>query len=732
MVFRFRPAAVTIACLVVACTPPSRLPGIGRPLPASADAPYELGEDDDLGELRDRYLGLASDSAEAEALRGRLVDEYARRIDARLAKGDQDGAYTALASLVSLWSGRELSGPAPARLTAQLPRVRALHDRFARAGGDIETVATLALMMLMEPDRAADHAAEVDEIFAYDDDLAISEYGDGARRARPIQVLEAIVTWLPSRYVVDTLTELYLGRQKAIDQAIRRSGNPDYDMIRAQGDGVLRTAWHLIRIHAYADRLADVAPAVHGLVGIGSDPPLRRRLTEALGEDADATSWILLSASFRGEDKEHTDLPAALALDRIAIARFPDAPEAYLAAGEVARELNRLELAIALYQRGLALDPRSREAADELATLYQHRLGRLVRGDRPAAAQRCLAEIESFQAAAAKRWPKRPLSVDVAAALATLGEGLVRLGELDRARDLLTRSVKRRPNATALEYLGTMALKHDRFEAATRFFDQALTLSDDDLGQRFTRARILRLAATAYAGAGDPVKARSYAHAGLAVWRDLARLRLRPRYQAERQRESGKLLWQLGSHDAAMHALETALDLDPDGAATHADVIAFLVAVDQPERALDAYHRALGSPAIAERLKVSMSLWLLTLARSDGRAPDPSVVEYLAGRDGELWHDDLARFAVGKASRAEVEAGATSRSRRAKLLYYSAMLSPEADDPSKVRASMRGVLATDMVMAFEYDMAKRWLEAGARLHPPESTSRRAPTPAPNR
>ena len=44
------------------------------------------------------------------------------------------------------------------------------------------------------------------------------------------------------------------------------------------------------------------------------------------------------------------------------------------------------------------------------------------------------------------------------------------------------------------------------------------------------------------------------------------------------------------------------------------------------------------------------------------------------------------------------------------MLYYTAVLGDVRQDPVKMRSQLRDVVATDMVMFFEYDMAKHWLE----------------------
>ena len=48
---------------------------------------------------------------------------------------------------------------------------------------------------------------------------------------------------------------------------------------------------------------------------------------------------------------------------------------------------------------------------------------------------------------------------------------------------------------------------------------------------------------------------------------------------------------------------------------------------------------------------------------------------------------------------------ATTRGRRAELDFYAAMLSLVRDDPAEATALLQRVLASNMVLFFEYDMA---------------------------
>jgi hypothetical protein len=110
-----------------------------------------------------------------------------------------------------------------------------------------------------------------------------------------------------------------------------------------------------------------------------------------------------------------------------------------------------------------------------------------------------------------------------------------------------------------------------------------------------------------------------------------------------------------------------------------------------------------------------MSLWVLAEARRRGVDPDPLAIDHLRSRDGRLWYDRLAQLATGRATIADLRRHATTRARRAELAYYSAVLGigdrgrPPTD--AELRALFDAVIATDMVLFFEYDMARHWRRA---------------------
>jgi tetratricopeptide (TPR) repeat protein len=678
------------------------------------DAPLELAYDQDLEEARDRYEALAPGAAGREEMRSALGSEYARRI--RVALEDAEHRYQAyemLMQLASLWTPAELHGGAPG-MDAYLADAHAVRDVFARAGGDLEAVSALYFLDAADPAvRNVDenpYLTEIEEIYEFTNELAVASFGEGAERSRPIEILDAVVAWLPSRTVVDGLVTRVRERQTALLGRFRDKG-PSADLIRAHGAGLFRASWTIVRALARGGRLDEAPARLAEFESLGSDAELAAKVGQALGPGAGEEHWIALAALFQNEDPEQADPDAALRILLEGARRLPGSAELRYAAAAVARDMERAVQSIALYEQGMAIAP-GREAAEALAELYSIRVAALALAERPHAARDALAVLEKFHAQAAQRWPSEPLEADLAQAYASMGRGMVGLGELALARSYLEKSQAKRRNHDAVALLGTIALKQDRFEQALAYFEEALAMKAPSVYEQFERARVLRLAGDAQAGLGRHELAEQRWRESIEAWQDLDQsVELPPRFQGELLVEKARAQWALGDVDSAVRAFENAVDADADGEDTHTSVVSFLITRGDYERALDTYHRALGNHAMSDYAKVYMSLWMMAEARRRGQTPDPLAHAFLRGRDGTLWYDELARFATGRVGLSALESRASTRGRRAELWYYEAVLGDTGNERA-VRALLERVVGTDMVLFFEYDMAKYWLSEG--------------------
>lgn len=716
-------AACGTSATSASTTPPSVIGS--TPWPSLADAPFELADNGDLDELRARYNAMTVDDAERPTVRGKLAEEYARRIDAAVRVHYQRHvAHERLLDLIGLWSPEELAAGAenPAALATQLAPyarlARAVRDVFARSGGDRETATALFVLVIAEPGEAATYTAEIDEIFVYADALAVARHGPGAERARPIEILEDLVDSAAIPAAVDRLIALYIARQAAFDAHFRKSG-PSARMFSAHGDGVFKSAWHIVRVLARARRIDEALAALAPLSGIGADRRLIGHLEGAVDRKAKPANWLELIDAYereikRGEpeERQHVKLRAVLTLARLGSERFPDDPQLAITAGKAARRLGEIPLAIAFYRQALQRDPQQQEGSSELADLFRMRVSALAFQERPLAAQKQLAELEAFYKMIDERWTDESYAPGMAEAYTTMARGMVSLGQLADATTYLEKSLDKHPTTGAYEQLGTIAFKQDRLGDAIEYFDRGVDIKPSTPLDLYNQAKIQRLAGDARMAAGRTENAvESYAQA-LQSWIKLdEQIELPTEFRAEMLVELGKAQWELDDHELAMTSFDRAVDIDRDGADTHSSVVAFLIVRGEYDAALDTYHRALGSYEINDYSKVYLSLWMLAEARRMGQAADPLVLEFLGGRDGRLWYDQLAQYATGRKKLAALDAIATTRGRRAELLYYSAVLD-EAKKSAEVRAHLKGVLATDMVMFYEYEMAKHWLSQG--------------------
>jgi tetratricopeptide (TPR) repeat protein len=698
-VFAPRAAFLWVAAFTLAACGPARTSIHSL---KAVDAPYELESDTDLKELRARFDALPASSPRRKAERTTLASEYHRRVDENLKARRYGAAFDNFSKLFTLWDRAELSRAPELRTFAKT--TRELHRHFARSGRDVEAATTLAALALMDPARAADYEARIEEIFQYGDELSVSVGGPAAQRARPIKILESVVTIVPSDKMVDRLVTLYRERQKAIHSAFRRNG-ADIGLLRIHGEGALRTTHNIVSVLARAGRLQEAYDKVNDLEGIGDDSALRKALKKALtGEDPQ--SWATLARAFM----EASDAQAALAIALEGARRYPQSPEPHFAAGDAAMELENAPLAISYYERGLRLDHKRFEASQTLARLYEFQVSSLAFGDRPNAARKQLAKFEDFYHSAKSALGK-PIQPDLANAYAAMARGLVSLGELELAESYLTRSLDIRPTVEALEYRALIALRKDRPAEARANLARAFTLPQDSPSDLFDRIKLMRLLGEAQLAENHKQQANATFRSATAKWLKLLEdYEFSGPYLAEARMELGKLLFLLGRRDQAEDAFFSATEANPAGETTYAEIVSFLVNQGSYDHARDIFLGALGNENVGDYFKTYMSLWLVAEARLQEIDPDQHALEFLRSRRGHLWHDKLARYLMEQSAGGdEVRRAATTRGRRAELLFYGAALGPESRDPERAREMFQEVVESNMVLFFEYEMAKRRL-----------------------
>jgi tetratricopeptide (TPR) repeat protein len=681
-----------------------------RPV-AFPDAKPEPRDDADRDELIDRVRALPAGAAR-DAARGEVVAAVARRLTDALEEDRPRVAERLLFQLAALWNddadavGRGLADRAPL-----LARARAT---FARSGSLEPTICALVLLAEAEPALRAERLAELDEVLRFADELATAEHGALAVRAQPIAQLAPTVQALPLRWLVDRYVALVEDRARAVAATFAQTG-ATVELRRAHHD-VAQSARRIAGALARSGRVEEIAAHLDKLgTGLFADRELAIR-ARIVADQPTVDAYLDLARGLRA-DSPHAvgDAHAALAVELVAIARFPRDGALYLAAAADAAQLGRIDQPIALYEAALSRDHGDVDQMTvlRLGRLYGERLARLAENGRPAAAVAAFDELVRFVVAADHRHPDPTWGQALAIGEAALGRGLASQGRLADAERALEESLQRAPSLDAYETLATIRFKTGRLASAAHLVQTALAaVGETTLGDRYRRAKLDRLAGDiARANRRGDDAAKLYLDA-LAQWAALGPDRdLQRAIAGERQLEVARVSWARGEPDRAASFALAAVDVDPESPSLHAGAVELLIVMDRYADAVDVVHHALDTPELGELNKVYACLWIVADARRRGVPRDRQAQDFLASRHGELWYEQLAEAATGRRDLAALRAAATTAPHRAELAFYAAALGldPAAATPLGARAMYEQVLASGLVTDAEYDLARSYL-----------------------
>lgn len=694
--------AVVTALLLVGCG------AANKPAPRWPDTKVQLRDDGDRDAAIDRLWVIPAGPARDRA-RAAIASAIAIRIDDAI---DDDQPFVAARlfdQLVWMWHmDPSAIGAGLAPQTALLEELRGL---FAKSGNLEPAVQTLVVLAEVEPANRAAHLAELDEILAFADELAIAENGPNAGRSQPIALLAPTATTLPLAWLVDRYVTLLVERQIVIAGLIDKDG-ATMQLVRAHQD-ILTTVRRVAIALGRAGRATEIHRRIENLKGIGTDREIAIR-AEMVAEAPSPGAYVELAGALRTH--EHLPDPAAaLAVAVSGLARYPDDPALLASAGTDARALGRVDQAIAFYER--ALDGKREvdtAAALRLGKLYGERISRLATNGRPNAAHAAWQAVLDYTGRRAKQQPHMVWQQTEAIAETALGRGLASQGFVRDGRGALKQSLERAPSIDAYETLATLDIQTDRYRDAHRWADSGIALlGDAAIGDRYRRAKIERLAGDALRRAGKPREAAARYLDAMRTWSSLGPDDDLPKnVVAERRLDFARSWWWLGDATRAVDDTMRAVEADPESSSIVAGAVAFLIETGRYRDALDAFHRGIGEQAIGELYKVYMSLWIIVEGRRLGEPRDPIAVDYLASRRGDLWYELLAKAATGRITFEQLRAAATTGPRKGELAFYGAMLGldPEATTLAGKQKLLAEAVGAKVIFDAEYDLARRYLQ----------------------
>lgn len=685
--------------------------------PTWPDAAIELRDDADRDQAIDAFWVLPP-GGERDRLRAAIATASARRIADAIEEERPHVARALLDELASLWaSDPQAVGSGLTPHVALLEQLRAM---FAKAGALQPTLQTLVLLAEVQPAQRAERVAEIDEILAFADELAVADNGPNAMRSQPIALLAPTALTLPVPWVVDRYIALLVDRQRAVS-ALLAQGGASMQLVRAHYD-ILSTQRRIAIALARAGRAAEIHGVISKLKGIGADQRQLVMRAEMVAVQGDAGSYAELAQILRQDERapdgsrterrSEADPAAALAVCVAGLAKFPDDAELLGAAAKDAHSLGRLDQAIALAERALETQPEvDAAAALRLGKWYGERIERLAQNGRPTAAHDAWRGALAFTSQVARHRPHTVWQQAAAIAESSLGKGLAGEGLVTDARRALTGSLERAPSIDAYETLTAIEVQTDRFASANRWAESGLGMLGDTMGDRYRRARLERLAGDAKLGEGRHKEAAGHYLEGLRAWASLGDDDDLPlSIVAERKLEMGRAMLRLGDPAAATKLVARAIDLVPSSKRTPS-AVALLIEADRYRDAVDAFHEALVGD-LPDADKITLALWITGESRRRHEEPDRLATEYLASRQGDTWPELLARAATNRAPFEALRTAATTKRRKAELAFYGAALGfhPGAATPDGMRELLAEVIEARIVFDEEYDLARMYLD----------------------
>ncbi|MBI5479230.1 MAG: tetratricopeptide repeat protein [Deltaproteobacteria bacterium] len=741
--------ALLAAILALGCGPralpePPRKAAGPVPIYRPVKVPKALAEED-IAEARAVYGGIPVGAPERASYRRALLEHDLERVARATRRGKSEAAFAAFSDALALWDAAELRGPVDEPRLAR--DARTIATAWSRRGAEREVLTALhALHTLSGNSREV--AAEIERIHGWLDDAGRAD-PPGTRWQRLIDAYEAIVRVWPSPAAVERLHRLYLERQVAVSRGVRGGfGAPGGGGVRemlAAHASFMRTGFNLARLYLRVDQPERALEALKGLAGQpGEDPELLGLLEKSTAKEVTAPDELAvarhlgLSATQRGPggpaEERGADLDAALRVCRDVIARFPQEIMGYLCAGEMAYHTQRRGLAIRVFEAAQAYDPARREPYDALSILYYQRFRGRLSEEALQDAKGEVANLEKLHAEVRRRWPDQPLQPPLAASYLELGRGYYNFGKVDEALQLYDKSLKLEPLPETYEQMGLTYLKLGDHARAIQAFERASGMAPAEAPRkRMWEARLQRLIGDAHDLAGRADAARRSWRSALAGWDEVLQTSTpRDDRLADALVERGRLLVALGDPDEGLRSFDRAIETDVARADSYVDAMAFLVPRGYLEQAAAIFRRAAARPdaEVSEYFKAYAALWIIDLARLRKQPPDDVALSYLDSLDGPRWYVQLARFALGRVSRADLEPKADAPGKRCELLFYEAMRLLAAGDRAAASELWRKVIATGMLGYFEYDMAAHYLRRGPPPATPKLGPAKKPRPSP--
>ena len=648
-----------------------------------------------------RFLMMSLDEPERLELRDRLIASVLSQAQSLADVGDYEGVVLEMSRLTSFLSPSDYSaGVLPKQVE---PIAKYITERGGRLGEEGYVLAANFILERSTGDKV--YQKRYDEIAGWGRDARSNLDTVSEQYAGLISVWTDHADLTPAGEVLDTLADLHVAGRDAVAgesaEARQRLG--------IGGERQLRLA--PLNVAAVYLTHGDIQSAVAKVESMGQGGELQLRLLDLLraAQNSDEQGAAATFELVEGYRVARPDVAAGLC--QSALVRFPTDHRFPTCMARVAADSEQFADATAWYVIAIGLAP-------EMIELYDEALGQLdefietrLSDPHPERSSALARGAETILAERLKRWPDSTPPIAPNQLEFLIGMLEMNAGRASEAQRRFEKSLEADENIEALMQLGLLLERTGRPAEAEQRFRRAFALSPSaTLADEVRRAEILENLGNTSRAQGNIGEMKSQYKAALEAWTE-ARDQVEGATGAIVEMRRGVLLDQLGRHEDAVDAFQSAMTFAPQWRDVYAGILAHLVSAPVDlELASSVWQMSQLHLNLAPEWKVYFTLWIQFITARAGKPPVEEHRQLLRRFGGSSnWWGKLASFGAGELDYAGLLSVASSLGERTEALYYEATRLFIEGDEEGSRKQLQQVLDTNMVSFFEFEMARKLL-----------------------
>ena len=648
-----------------------------------------------------RFLRMAADDSQRNALRDRLVATVLGQAQSLADVGDYESVVNELSKLTAFLSPEEYAdGVLPKQAG---PIAEYVAEEGGRLGDEGYALGANFILSRLSGDEV--YQERYDTIAAWGRESRANLDTVSEQYAGLISVWSMHAELTPAPEVLDTLSELHIAGRDAVASETAETRH----RLGIAAERQLRLA--PLNVAAVYLTHGDLGSSITKVESMGSGGELQLRLLELM-RAAKSTDASGAAATFELVEGYRVARPdVATGLCRASLTRFPNDYRFPTCMARVAADSERFADATAWYVIAIDLAP-------DMIELYDEALGQLdefievrLNDPHPERSSALARGAETILEERQKRWPDSTPPIAPNRLEFLIGMLEMNAGHAAEAQQRFERSIAKDEDPGALLQLGLLLERTGELDLAESRYRRALELTPGtSLPDELRRSEILEHMGDVARARGDAAEMKARYRDALAAWSS-ARDQVEGPTGALVEMRRGVLLDQLGRHEEAVEAFEAAMTHAPQWRDVYATILSHLVSTAPDyELASSVWRRSQLQLTLPPEWKVYFTLWIQFIAARAGEAPSAEHTELLRRLGASPnWWGKLASFGAGDLNYDDMMSVASSLGEETEVLYYEATRLYIAGEREAAERQFRRVLETNMVSFYEFEMARKLL-----------------------